>query len=179
MRRRAATVFSAALIAAISPSASANHLVVTDGNDTRGRVDIKRVEMRGLRPRNLIITTQKGWSAYRIYDKGFFLIFLDTFGDTHFDYFILLRSVRTRIKGEIWRHTQDSRDRVIAITQVHKGKPRKVRTSLPLRKMHIGNQRVDFRWYAKSMWIGSGCRRVCFDRAPNEGAVTELIVPEA
>ena len=88
-----------ALAVALPLLASARHLDVQDPNDTRGLLDVRRVQVVGTdRPRFTVLTFGR-WTTADIYDRGFLLVYLDTFGDERFDYYALLRSVGGSMKA--------------------------------------------------------------------------------
>ena len=174
MKRSLALVIAAVCFLAMAP-ASAEHEVVQDQNDVSGRLDLRRVEMKE-GPRRWLMTTQKRFNADQIFDKGYFLVYLDTFGDKRFDYYVLLRSIRNRIRGDLWRDRKKSNDEMVKRTETWRPDEKTITTTVPFNKIFRPKTRLDFRWHAVSLWSGPSCRRTCIDRAPNGRSVTELYV---
>lgn len=161
-------------------NASATHQVVRDPNDTRGKLDIRRVKIGGQRANRWQITTDRGWSVRGIFDRGYFLVHFDTFGDDDYDYYVLLRSDRRHMQGSLWRDRQRSRDELIGTADVRRPNRRTVKATVPMRKMRFPEAAVNYRWHARTLFIRKGClKKVCIDRAPNRGAVLEPLVPTA
>ena len=168
----------AVVLASTALIASATHQEVRDPNDTRGKLDIRRVEIVGDAANRWVITTDRGWAVRRIFDRGFFLIHFDTFGDDHYDYYVLLRSDRLHMEGTLWRDPKNSRDRQIGTAEVSRPNRRSVKVTVPLRRMRFPDAAVNYRWHARTLFIRKGClKKVCIDRAPNRGAVVEPMLP--
>jgi hypothetical protein len=164
-----------AIVMLVMLPASATHEVVQDSNDVKGHLDLRRIEMKE-GPRRWLISVRRGFNADHIYDKGYFLIYLDTFGDDRFDYYVLLRSVRDRIKGDLWRDKQKKNDEVVASTRVWRRNDKTVVTTVPFGKIRHPKSKLDYRWHVRTLWSGPTCREICIDRAPNGRSVTELFV---
>ena len=153
--------------------ARATHQDLGDRNDTRGTLDLRAVSSSGgiEYPRWTFRTFEK-WRAAEIFDRGFFVLQFDTFGDTHFDYYALLRSEGGRLKGSLHRDFVRRRDERVSGLNLSRPGRSSVRVRVPLKKMKFG-ERFDYRWVSQSLWTGPKCRNVCIDRAPDRGAVVE------
>jgi hypothetical protein len=163
-----------AVIAVMPLMAGANHMDVQDPNDTRGQLDIKRVEVHGtgLIPLWKVITG-RSWSSSEIFEKGFVLIFFDTFGTNRFDYYALARSTGRQMVATLYRNPKGKRDRKVSRLHDWRSTTRSLSVRIPLKKMRLGEGRLDYRWYAQTLFTGNHCRAVCFDFAPNNDAVVE------
>ncbi len=178
LRRAFATGLTAAALCVPAPTAVANHVVVRDRDDTPGRLDVRRAEPTGVSPHKMTIKTHNAWGVNDIFDRGYLLVYLDTFGGNRFDYFILLRPERGNMRGNVWRDVKNGNDRQIARTKVGRANRRTIRTTVPLRKMRIPATQVDYRWHVRTIYAKRGCyRAVCIDRAPNSESVVEPLVP--
>ena len=166
------------LIGALYPLlAGAKHLDPRDPNDTRGPLDVARVRTSGrIRKPIFRVVTFPRWTAKRIWDRGFVLVFVDTFGDDRSDYYVLVRSVGSQLRARLFRDLRRKRDRNIAVIATWRRNRRSVSVRVPFRKLRVGDNRVFYRWNVQTLFIGSRCRRVCFDLVPDRGAVVEPLV---
>jgi len=155
--------------------AKATHQDRKDGNDVSGKLDIRAVNTFGSisRPGWEIIASSRT-TARSLRDRGFILVHLDTFGDTRPDYYALVSSNGSSFKGRLWRDLASRPDRVVGTVPVSRPDRFSVTVRVPLSKMNLGGKmRLTYRWWARSLFTGTGCRRVCIDRAPSKGVVTE------
>ncbi len=165
-----AALASAALLPLV---VSARHVDVTDGNDTKGRFDIKRVETRGGSPYRWRITTWNKWTIKQAWDAGFVLVYLDMFGSDRADYYALVRSNGHELRAALYRDPARKNDyRVRDRLDVAHPSPKVVRVTVPFGDLRRRDSRL-FRWRVQTLWTGDECRRVCFDRAPNRTDVAE------
>jgi hypothetical protein len=154
--------------------AGASHRDLRDGNDTRGSLDVRKVKSFGAikKPGWRIITDER-WIVRRMQDRGFALVNLDTFGDARFDYYALIASNGSRMKGTLWRDRISKRDRRVSTLAVWRADRRSVSVRIPLRKVKRGDKRLEYRWYIQTLYTSSNCKQVCIDRAPNRGAISD------
>ena len=154
--------------------AYASHRNVPDANDTQGALDIKRVESFGLyRPARRIITF-KEWSTSSMWDTGYIIVWYDTAVDGHFDFYILVRSNGNSMDATLWRNYKRSPDTVIGDAQVWRPSARSVVTRIRLAQLWFSKGRDTYRWKVQTIKTqGPNCKNVCFDRAPNTGAIVE------
>ncbi len=76
--------------------------------------------------------------------------------------------------GSLWRDRQKYADTYITPLKEWRPNRRSLTVRVPLSRMYLGGpQRLTYRWKVQTMLTGDRCRRVCFDRAPNDTAVTE------
>jgi hypothetical protein len=173
-----AVVVAALATLTLALPASAVHTEVRDGDDTPGKLDLRRVEMRQGPPRKWVLKTHGGFHAGEIFDKGYLLVYFDTFGTKRFDYYVLLRPTRSRIKGSLWKDAKSpNNDVFLSNTRVRKPNKRTVSTTVPFRKMRTPDGRLTYRWHARTIYTGPKCRRVCIDRAPDNSSIHEPYVP--
>ncbi|HET6770022.1 MAG TPA: calcium-binding protein [Actinomycetota bacterium] len=138
-----------------------------DENDTHGFLDVKQVDsfLDTQEPVWKVVTISK-WSAFKMWDQGFVLVYLDTFGADVADYYALIRSVGTRLRGTLYRNTHK-----VAELQEWRRNPRSVSIRIPLEKLLVGEDRHFFRW--RVVTLTDRCRHTCFDRIPDEGALVQ------
>ncbi|MDQ4142848.1 MAG: hypothetical protein M3198_03735 [Actinomycetota bacterium] len=177
MRKVVAGVVALAALTLLMPSASARHVDVRDPNDVEGRLDIRRVDMRQGPPRKWVIKTYEGFHSDRIFDRGYLLVYFDTFGSHRADYYVLLRPTRDKIKGNLWRDAKEGEnDFMISSTRVRRANRRTISTTVPFKKMRTPKDRVNYRWHVRTIYSGPNCRRICIDRAPETRWVIEPYV---
>ena len=164
-----------AAIALVSPMliASADHREVSDGNDTRGPLDVSRARVSSGRPPSWTIRTRGKWNAARIFDRGFVVIRLDTYGDGRFDYYALVRSNGRRISAWLYADRGSRPDRRKGRLGLKRDSKRSVKVSIPFRKVRFPESRLRYAWIVETLWTTRRCPRVCIDRAPNRGVVRE------
>lgn len=173
MRARFVLGFLILSLVAVPWLASARHANLADPRDTDGLLDIKEVRLHGeKRPTWKTITFPK-WGTERIFDRGFALVNIDARGDRHFEYYALVRSVGSGMRGELFRNRKKKSDYSVGSLKVWRPDLRSVSVRIPLRKLRIGDNRTYYRWFVQTLMTGSACPRVCIDRAPDEGAVRQ------
>ena len=171
MRKLGLLALAAALAAPLL--ASARHADVRDRDDTRGRLDIRRVEVTGTVTLPWWkVTTYGSWGAKQIWDRGFVVVYLDTFGTERPDYYVLVRSTGSRMVGILFRDRASKPDRKVTGVRVNRRNRRTVSASAPLRRMRRRSSGV-YNWYVQSLFNSRDCARICFDRAPERGSVAE------
>lgn len=167
----AALLSAAALFAYAGPN-------VDDPNDTRGVLDLKKAEAStGKRPRFKVITFAR-WTVDRIRDRGYFLVYLDTFGDDRFDFYALARSNGQEMLGRLYRDRKQKRDSLISGLNAWRRNQRSVTIRVPLSKLRIPESRTFYRWYALSLFTGPACKKVCMDTTPDGDPVTQPLPGE-
>jgi len=154
--------------------AGASHRDLSDGNDTRGSLDVRKVKSFGAdkKPGWRIITGVR-WDEQRMQDRGFALVNLDTFGNSRFDYYALIGSNGSRMKGTLWRDRTSKRDRKVSKLAVWRADRKSVSVRVPLSKVNRGNKRLEYRWYVQTLYTSRKCKQVCIDRVPNRGAISD------
>jgi hypothetical protein len=163
------------LASALPLLAFANHVDVRDPNDVRGVLDVRRVtHSGGNRPVWGTITFSR-WSVEQIFDYGYFLVRLDTFGNTRYDYYALVRSDGYRLRGTLVRDRRSKPDRNVAKVSAWHPEADTMKVRVPLSKMRLGEDRRTYTWRLHTLFTSNACPRVCIDDAPNKGGVQEPI----
>ncbi|MBW3594238.1 MAG: hypothetical protein KY391_01565 [Actinobacteria bacterium] len=171
MNKKVAVI--ALVLAVLTPLlAFARHAPVRDPNDTRGRLDIKRAEMVTARTAKWKLTTWSPWTPKQLWDRGFILIYVDTFGSRRADYYALVRSNGRRMVGSLYRDRARKKDVWVRSLRTRHPRGKIVIVAIPLQKLRRRDSKL-FSWHTLTMISGRHCRRFCFDRAPDDGSVTE------
>jgi RTX calcium-binding nonapeptide repeat (4 copies) len=138
-----------------------------DEDDAHGFLDVKRVDalLDGAEPVWKIFTISR-WSAFKMWDRGFVLLYLDTFGAGISDYYALIRSTGNRLRASLFRNGHK-----MATLRVWRRSSRSVSIGIPLRKLLVGDNRRFYRW--RVVTLTDRCRRTCFDQIPDQGAMVE------
>ena len=175
-RTRARVVLLAmTMVLSSSLLASAFHQDVRDPNDSRGYLDVKKVNTFGSkRHPGWRVVTFPTWTADQIWDKGYFMVLLDTFGSKRVDYFIQVSSYGTGMQARLWRDRENRRDREIGEVKSWRPNKRSIAVRLPLKRLRV--RRTHYRWYVQTLWVADNCRRVCYDFAPDRRGVVEPLV---
>ena len=145
--------------------ALASHRDVRDGNDVKGRLDLRKISIYG-RPRVWNIKTYGSWSARRIWDRGYLLVHLDTLAGARFDHYALVSSDGKGMKGVLVRDRMKRADFRVGKLRAWRSSRRGVKVTIPLAKAKIADGRDFFRWQIRTLFTGRGCRRSCIDFAP-------------
>jgi hypothetical protein len=146
---------------------------VHDSDDTKGRLDIRRVDFAGDKKPRWTVITWRRWHSRNIFDKGYILVRLDTFGGTRFDYYALVRSVGHRLKAGLFRDPRHHHDTRLSGLKVWRPGGHSLKVRLRLSKLHFGEPRTYYRWAVETIFTNHNCPRTCFDTAPGRGAVKE------
>ena len=171
-------LLAAVAAASVAFVAAASHLDVTDPNDTRGLLDVRSVESFGATQPSWKVVTFSSWSRAEIFDSGYVTVLFDTRAGPQVDYYVLVGSLGTRLYADLWRDRAAKPDRRVAGVKVWRADNASVSIKLPLDRMVIGSERTYYGWAVETLFTGERCRRVCFDFAPDEGAIIEpLPVP--
>jgi hypothetical protein len=162
-----------AALVAVPFLASAKHADLSDADDTRGLLDIAKVGLHGQeRPVWKVITFPK-WGTERVFDRGYGLVHLDVRGDSHFEYFALVRSVGSRLDAELFRNRKRKPDFSVGSVQVWRADRKSFSVRVPLARMRVAEDRLFYRWFVQTLMTGRSCPQVCIDRVPDEGNVQQ------
>jgi hypothetical protein len=154
------------------PVLAAGILAVEDPNDTAGLLDVHEVRFRddaGSPPSFTVITFQD-WTPRQLWDRGYFLLYLDTTGSSLPDYHVLVRADRHGLSGSMWRERTEHRLFDVA---VRKRGGSGVEVLVPLGRLTIGSHRTVYRWSVRTLFTGGGCHRTCEDPAPDDSMVEQ------
>lgn len=155
--------------------ATASHMDVRDRNDTRGKLDVRRVLVDFTKRPRWTITTWGTWTVERLWDRGYALVQLDTFGTERFDYYAFVRSDGYKLIGTLVRDRSSKPDFTVSSIRAFKSSGTSLSLRFPLKKMRIGNRRLFYRWQVQTIFTAGRCPTSCFDFAPNTGAVSEPV----
>ncbi len=170
MRKLVAATAAAIAITALPWSAVAESF--PDANDTKGLMDLSSVESSGTEQPIWRFVTFKSFSAARIWDHGYGLVMLDTFGSERFDHYALIWSNGESLQGELFRDRRKKDDYRVSGLKVWRPNKSSMTIRVPLAKLDIPVERLFYRWIAKTLIVGRQCPRTCIDRVPDTGAVS-------
>jgi hypothetical protein len=175
----ATVVLALVIVAAALPPALAHHSDRTDPNDTPGLLDVRVVEHGHTNlPRSWNVITYRRWTERKIWDMGYVLVYLDTVGDKQMDFYALIRSTGRGMVGQLYKiRTPRRLDRLLSPLDTRRGNRRSVSVEVPFHKLNVGGQRTSYRWSVLTIFNSNACRRNCFDRVPNNGAIEEQYPP--
>lgn len=170
---RVALALCVVAAAAVPFVASADHADVDDRNDTKGPFDVARVKViEGRKPRYDVVMHPE-WTVAGVWDRSYALIYFDTFGGAAPDYYVMVRSDGREMRGLLYRDKARKKDRLISGAKTWRPGKRGFAVRVPLRRMKFPEQRLVYHWWVLTLHSGPSCKRVCFDRAPDTGMVTE------
>ncbi len=177
MKRRIVAV-AVALTVFASGIAAAQHQDVADPDDVPGPLDVRRVEMFGttFNP-GWKISTYRRWTNQRIWDRGFLLVFLDTFGDSAWDYYALVRSRGDTLEALLFRDRKTKRDYVVRRLTRWRSDLKSVSLRIPLTDIRFPDSRTYYMWRVKTL-DNDACRRVCIDEVPDTRRMREVVREE-
>lgn len=156
--------------------AAAAHREVVDGDDVRGLLDIKLVDVEGDQRPTWRIVTYHYWRNHRIFDRGYALVYFDTFGDSRMDHYALVRSDGYRLQAELYRDRRTKPDYIVGALDAWRPGRWSLSVRVPLHRLNIADDRTYYRWSARTLFTSDVCPRVCIDLAPDAGAVREPLV---
>ena len=185
MKRLSLISISVVAILVLPLAAQASHLDLTDPNDASGPLDVQEVGVWGNSPPRWRVFTYNGWSNAQLWDTGYIVIYFDTYGPlrgkrSRYDYYALLSSNGRQMNGALFRDFKSRSDVRLGGLRTRKPGRRTVTVKIAVkRRMVIGDSRLVYKWYVKTVSNGTGCGHVCMDRVPNDGAVVEPLNPNA
>lgn len=176
-RRGAVLAAMLVVLAAAALPVLAARMFITDPNDTAGRLDVHEVRFRDLdgTPPSWTVITYNDWTPRALWDRGYVLLNLDTFGSPETDYYALVRADRDRLRGSMWRRRINAVDIRLFSVEVRRRGDNGMAVWVPLRRLIIGDSRVLYRWSVTTLFTGGVCRRTCLDRAPDATMVEQPI----
>lgn len=136
----------------------------SDGNDARGKLDVKKVKTSfGQKPKWRVVS-RSTWGLTDMWDEGFVLVFLDTKGSSAPDFYAMARSNGTQLKGRLYA-IKAGIDTFKSTVSVTRPNAKTARITVSLGKVDIGPSRAFYRWSVQTLAIGP-CKKVCFDFVP-------------
>ena len=153
------------------------HTSQEDPNDANGALDVRLVELHHSTPTTPVWTfvTFSTWTVDRMWDKGYLLVYLDTYWSDRPDYYALIRSDGDRLRGELFRDKVDGPDVFLQDLTVWRGDAHRAAVKVPLSAMRIGTVRSVYSWYTVTLLTSAICPSVCLDRVPDAGMVEQLL----
>jgi hypothetical protein len=145
-----------------------------DPNDTKGVLDVRQVRMSSSSSPVWRTISFSNFRAFDMWDAGFVMVHIDSFGDGRFDHYALLYSDGNGFHGDLYRDRKKKSDYRISSLKVWRKDRSSISVRIPLDKLHLGADRIDYRWIIKTLFSSENCRRVCIDRIPDTGVVTQL-----
>jgi hypothetical protein len=142
-----------------------------DPNDTRGRLDVKRVEVAGAKRVRYKVFTFRRWKPAEVRDRGFVVVFFDTLGNSRFDYYVFARSNGNQMKGSLWRDRSRKKDYKVASLKTWRPSAQSVAIRVSIGQMKWPESRDFYSWRVQTLFSGGECRSVCFDVVPNNGRI--------
>lgn len=135
---------------------------------------MKRVQRIGSDNPRWTIVTFRDWRVKRMWDRGFIVVYIDTFGSRRYDYYALVRSKGDKMSGTLWRDRDKKDDVRIGFVETWRTNDRSVTVRVPFRRLNIPNKRPFYYWQARTLFTGPHCGQVCIDVAPNGDGVQEV-----
>jgi hypothetical protein len=180
VKRTAAALGAILLVASLGAPARAIQTSLADANDVRGPLDMRSVVFRYKPgPYAWAFATFGSWSVPSVWDRGFFVVELDTFGSRRIDYVVVLRSDGRSMVGDLFRRRFDGQERHLRRLSAWRSGSRGAGVEVPRSAVRIGTSRTSFFWSATSLFTGHRCAASCIDRAPNGVAMVEQHIGNA
>jgi len=161
-------------VLALSDVASADPSVLTDPNDSTG-LDVSRVTLAAdVPPPVWTIRTFRSWTIPKLWDRGYFMVELDTSGGAAPEYRAVARSNGRRMVGALYHIRSDGKSVQIGKLRTNKVDAKNLSIKVPLSKLAIGPDRTSYKWDVLTSYTSAKCAQgVCFDRAPDTGSVEQ------
>lgn len=165
---------AAATVVTIALVAGAHDTDVTDPNDTKGKLDVRRVRLDHdtKTPRWTVVTASR-WTNREMWDRGFIEVLLDTRRDEAAEYYLLVRTNRSRLEGSLWRLQRVGPDSYLGTLRVSRPSRRSATVEVQLWRLEFGDKRDFYRWWVHTVITSSVCPRTCHDVAPNGDPVLQ------
>jgi hypothetical protein len=162
------------LVVALAAPALANHTDLTDPEDTGGLLDLRVVVLRhDSGPYEWIFKTYGSWTVRKLWDRGAFVIQLDTLRDEAVDYFVVVRSDGRSMVADLFRKRASGKEIHMRKLRARRAGSRGAAVLLPRAAVRYGTHRTSFLWRTLSTFTGETCRVTCIDRAPDDGSMVE------
>jgi hypothetical protein len=179
VRRVAVAAGSLAVVAALAVSARATHSDLVDPNDVRGVLDVHTVVFRHESgPYAWVFGTFPSWTVRGIWDRGFFVVELDTLGSKAVDYRVVLRSNGRSMIGDLFRLKRAGDLVHLRTLPSWRAGSHGGGVELPRAAVRYGSGRTSFFWRTASLFTGERCRTSCLDLVPDGGTMVEQLLVE-
>jgi hypothetical protein len=172
--RRIVPIAAISIAAFVAGVAHADPSVLNDANDATG-LDISRVTLAADEPPPVwTVRTFRSWTIPKLWDRGYFILELDTIGGASAEYRAVARSNGKQIVGALYHIRSDGKSVQIGKLRTHKVDARSVAMRVPLSKLAFGPDRTSYKWDIVTSYTSAKCGGgVCFDRAPDSGSVDQ------
>lgn len=102
-----------------------------------------------------------------MWDRGYFMVLLDTEGGTGTEFYLLIRSAGRALEGSLWRARAVGPDSYLGSVPVRRLSRRSASVQVGLSRLTFGASRSFYRWWVETLYTSDTCRRTCHDVAPN------------
>ena len=175
MRARAIGICAMVAITVIvlALPARAHHTDQIDPDDTDGKLDLEQVAFDHEGAPTWRMATFSSWTVRSIWDRGNFIVQLDTKGDAAADYVAVVRSNGRRLIASLYRLRRNGQQIEVTSLRTDRDGSKAVTLTIPLREVSIGPDRTSYSWSVLSSFTGGNCARTCLDAVPDEGMVEQ------
>jgi hypothetical protein len=163
----------AVTLIALALPALAHHTDQVDPDDTDGKLDLEQAAFDHEGAPSWRMATFSSWTVRSIWDRGTFIVQLDTKGDPAVDFVAVVRSDGRRLVAALYRLRRDGREIELTALRTSKGGSKAATVTIPLREVSIGPNRTAYHWSVVSSFTGGNCTRTCLDAVPDEGMVEQ------
>ena len=163
----------AVTVVALALPALAHHTDQVDPDDTHGKLDLDQVAFDHEGAPTWRMDTFSTWTARSIWDRGTFIVQLDTKGDAAADFIAVVRSDGRRLVAALYRLRRDGREIEITSLRTDKDGSSAATVTIPLREVWIGTNRTSYFWSVLSSYTGGSCTRTCLDAVPDVGMLEQ------
>jgi len=163
----------AVTVVALALPALAHHTDQVDPDDTHGKLDLDQVAFDHEGAPTWRMDTFSTWTARSIWDRGTFIVQLDTKGDAAADFIAVVRSDGRRLIASLFRLRRDGREIEITSLRTDKDGSSAATVTIPLREVWIGTNRTSYFWSVLSSYTGGSCTRTCLDAVPDVGMLEQ------
>ena len=163
----------AVTVVALALPALAHHTDQVDPDDTHGKLDLDQVAFDHEGAPTWRMDTFPTWTVRSIWDRGTFIVQLDTKGDAAADFIAVVRSDGRRLVAALYRLRRDGRAIEITSLRTDKDGSSAATVTIPLREVWIGTNRTSYFWSVLSSYTGGSCTRTCLDAVPDVGMLEQ------
>jgi len=163
----------AVTVIALALPALAHHTDQVDPDDTDGKLDLDQVAFDHEGAPSWRMATFSSWTVRSIWDRGTFIVQLDTKGDAAADFIAVVRSDGRRLVAALYRLRRDGREIELTALRTDKDGSSAAKVTVPLREVSIGPNRTSYFWSVLSNFTGGNCTRACLDAVPDAGMIEQ------
>jgi len=176
LRGRALGVWAmvAVTVVALAVPALAHHTDQVDPDDTHGKLDLEQVAFDHEGAPTWRLATFSSWTVRSLWDRGTFIVQLDTKGDAAADFIAVVRSDGRRLVAALYRLRRDGREIEPTALRTDKNGSTALSLTIPLPDVSIGPNRTSYFWSVLSSFTGGLlCTRTCLDAIPDEWMIEQ------